>query len=133
MKLYLRATDYNWYVKGPQGSFLIEIPDDQFNFNNVLKIRGDYFKACCSNKAEGWCEVEAIDLNLDEEAEELNEPQVICPICGYHFDEFDPDDGDEIECSNCGAIIEVETEISFSTCVKKLPTIQNIKIQDIKE
>ena len=47
--------------------------------------------------------------------------QMCCPKCDRHFsnggDPMDPDDGDEIECSNCGVVLiisEIETVPTFS-------------------
>ena len=125
MKLYSLDVKKINYENVEENPYLGEIdikPDlyEVFSFNGKWYVLGI---VAASKEYAGVHQLKKFDINATES---LYESEVTCPICGYvDKNSWEADDGDDYQCGQCGAILEVEkiVEVTYSATVSKLPTV----------
>jgi DNA-directed RNA polymerase subunit RPC12/RpoP len=110
--------------------YLLFEVDDNFDSSDVIKHSGKYYSIRVTNQSKNYAIAREIEIDTDNEETEY-ENEITCPVCGYVDNdswEMSNDTDDDYECGRCGAILEVEKQITvdYSAKVKKLPEIVEV-------
>ncbi len=125
MKFYdaekIEGLEYN------EEAFLFE-KDINVDILDIFLIDDTYYVVCMKSTDKPRCAVHILDnFNTDKSIEE-HDLSIVCPVCGYvdrDSWEMSDDYDDDYECGRCGAILQVQKNISvtYDTYIKELPDV----------
>jgi len=130
MKVYL-SNEFKTEYDLQSIQFLFEADYSTFSFTGVLYFCGRYYIVMRICYSENYAIVREIKIDLENEDTD-GEDEITCPVCGFTDNdswEMHDDSDDDYQCGRCGAMLEVERQITvdYSAKVKELPTITEVK------